>query len=248
MKYRLRYQQHDFELAEGQFMIGRSTDCQLSLDDPLVSRNHAKLTVYTDKVTVEDLGSRNGVRVNGDRIDHVHALEHGDRLTIGTQDMVILRKREAKTDTMVQPPTHRAESFGLLSVLADKAIALGHADEAERILEPFFNQVVTDAESGREQPADLPERAADYAVKLASLTGKGAWLDYVFRLFSALGRPCPAPIVDGLYGALRKAKGVDRTLLRAYSGLLRQNAANMNPTERFLLSRIEGLERQVGLK
>src|SRR5262245_27924712 len=63
MKYRLRYQQHDFELGDGQFVIGRGADCQLALDDGLVSRRHAMISVADEDVFVEDLDSRNGVKV-----------------------------------------------------------------------------------------------------------------------------------------------------------------------------------------
>jgi hypothetical protein len=249
MKYRLRYQQHDFELGEGEFVIGRSTECQLALDDPLVSRNHAKLTLDEESVAIEDLGSRNGVRVNGQRIEGSRQLEHGDRIMIGNQEMVLLRRRSVQTDTMAQmPATHRADAFGLIAGLADKAIALGHGDEAERLLETYLSQVLEDAEAAQGVTIEVAERAADYAVKLASLTGKGNWVDYVFQLYLALRRPCPAPIVDALYDALRKVKGAERKLLRDYSELLRKNASALNPTERFLLNRIEGLERLVGLK
>ncbi|MDB5216784.1 MAG: hypothetical protein JWO86_4711, partial [Myxococcaceae bacterium] len=41
MRFRLRYLQHDLELNEGTFAVGRNASCQLSLDDPLVSRRHA---------------------------------------------------------------------------------------------------------------------------------------------------------------------------------------------------------------
>jgi len=68
MKHTLRYNHHDIDLPEGEFVIGRAANCQLSLDDPLVSRNHATLKVTVDTVTFEDIGSRNGVRVNGERI------------------------------------------------------------------------------------------------------------------------------------------------------------------------------------
>src|SRR4030088_2857701 len=68
MRWRLRYLQHDLELSEGQFAVGRNATCQLSLDDPLVSRRHALLIVAKDGVTIEDLQSRNGVIVNGQRI------------------------------------------------------------------------------------------------------------------------------------------------------------------------------------
>ena len=68
MRFRLRYMNHDLELNEGEFVVGRNASCQLSLDDPLVSRRHATFIVHADAVTVEDLGSRNGVSVNGERI------------------------------------------------------------------------------------------------------------------------------------------------------------------------------------
>ena len=53
----------------GEFAIGRSSSCNLALADGLVSRKHAVLHVGPDAVVVEDLGSRNGVAVNGVRIN-----------------------------------------------------------------------------------------------------------------------------------------------------------------------------------
>ena len=61
MRFRLRYLQHDLELNEGTFAVGRNASCQLSLDDPLVSRRHALFEVQNGQVSVEDLNSRNGV-------------------------------------------------------------------------------------------------------------------------------------------------------------------------------------------
>jgi hypothetical protein len=250
MKYRLRYQQHDFELNDGRFMIGRGVDCQLALDDPLVSRNHALLTVSGDSVVVEDLGSRNGVRVNGQKVTDPSPVGHGDRIGIGTQEMVILRQREVRADTIIQdqPPTQRLEAFGLLGSLADKAIAMGRGDEAERILGQQLSAIADDAAQGRDVGIEVCERAADYAVKLAGVTGKGQWVDYVFELYTSLKKPCPAPVVDALYGTLRKARGTNRGVLRAYVDLLKEQLSSLNPTERFLLSRVEGLERLAALK
>jgi hypothetical protein len=93
MPFRLRYMQHDLELSEGQFAVGRNASCQLSLDDPLVSRRHALLNVSKEGVSVEDLKSRNGVLVNGRRIDDVYALRAGDKITIGSQEMVLVEAR-----------------------------------------------------------------------------------------------------------------------------------------------------------
>src|SRR5580704_4472639 len=93
MPFRLRYMQHDMKLDEGEFAVGRSATCQLSLDDPLVSRRHALLTVSDEGVKIEDLKSRNGVIVNGKRIDAAVSLRPGDRIVIGGQEMMLIQTR-----------------------------------------------------------------------------------------------------------------------------------------------------------
>ena len=68
MTARLCYLGHNLEVPEGHFVVGRSSSCQLSLDDALVSRRHALLTVVAGSAHIEDLGSRNGVSVNSKKI------------------------------------------------------------------------------------------------------------------------------------------------------------------------------------
>jgi pSer/pThr/pTyr-binding forkhead associated (FHA) protein len=251
MKFRLRYQQHDLQLSEGEFMIGRSASCQLSLDDPMVSRNHARLLVSADQVTLYDLGSRNGVKVNDQRVTGSRALAHGDVLTVGSQKLTLLVKRDrsAVTQTAARAaPTHRLNTFGILGSLADKAVALGRGDEAERILSAPLAELLESQRAGGETPPEILERAARYAAVLAATTGKASWFDYVIDLYTELGRPCPAEVVDELYSVLRKVGAIDLKLLRRYVELLRSNAASLGPAERFLLNRIEGLERIAALR
>src|SRR5690242_11337313 len=94
MRFRLRYLQHDLELNEGTFAVGRNASCQLSLDDPLVSRRHALFEVGGGGVTVEDLNSRNGVIVNGHRIEAKVTISVGDRILIGSQELTLLAARD----------------------------------------------------------------------------------------------------------------------------------------------------------
>lgn len=83
----LRFQnQRDFELAMGVTIVGRGEGCQLVLDDPLISRRHACFVVDEHEVTLKDLGSTNGVLVNGTRVDEVQVLVPGDHITLGQQD------------------------------------------------------------------------------------------------------------------------------------------------------------------
>lgn len=243
MRYLLRYRQREFELTEGRFLIGRSAACQLSVDDALVSRRHALLTVTENGVTVEDLGSRNGVRVNGKLIDGVQGLANGDRVSVGNQELTLLRDRADAADTATRPPTIREDNFALLAGLADKAIALGRGAEAERLLGPRLTRMLEQAEEGGTVDEAAAERAAYYAARLAEVTKRGVWLDYVCHLYSALGRPCSARVVDHLYEVVRQVDEIDLAALRAYVAVLRVAAGELGPAERFLVSRIEGLER-----
>jgi hypothetical protein len=68
--------------------IGRSADCHLTVNDPLVSRRHARILVGSDRVVIEDLDSRNGVLVNGATICGLTHLRDGDRMRVGSQEFV----------------------------------------------------------------------------------------------------------------------------------------------------------------
>ena len=88
MRYRLRFVLQELDLPQGGTIIGRSLDCHLTLEDPLVSRRHARIVVDETGARIEDMGSRNGVRVNGAPIRDPVVLRNGDRVRIGTQDFV----------------------------------------------------------------------------------------------------------------------------------------------------------------
>jgi predicted component of type VI protein secretion system len=288
MRFRLRYLHHDLELIEGQFAVGRSAGCQLSLDDPLVSRRHALLVVSREGVTIEDLQSRNGVIVNGQRIPGRTKVQAGDKIVIGSQELTLLEGREsagretashqmgkrtlpkmpAATELMAAehsssvPPSEpmigdpdaepsmvrRADAFNLLGGVAEKALAMGRADEAERLLASPLADVVEASRAGKRLSPWLVDMAARFAAKLATSTAKGAWADYVIELYDAQLRPCPAPVVDELYNAFRKVNAIDLVRLRGYVARLREKQASLGPAERFLLQRLEGLERLAALR
>jgi hypothetical protein len=90
-RYRLRFLLQEFDLPRGITLIGRSLDCHVTIEDPLVSRQHARVVIEDDRARVEDLESRNGVKVNGVPIKEPTSLKDGDRLRIGTQDLVFCR-------------------------------------------------------------------------------------------------------------------------------------------------------------
>ncbi|MBL9016858.1 MAG: SpoIIE family protein phosphatase [Myxococcales bacterium] len=71
-----------FKLGEGEYVIGRRSDCQIFVPDMRVSRQHARLSRQGDSWTLEDLGSNNGTYVNGIRVQGSTQVKHEDEITI----------------------------------------------------------------------------------------------------------------------------------------------------------------------
>ncbi|MDO8863507.1 FHA domain-containing protein [Haliea sp. E1-2-M8] len=62
----------------GEMRVGRTDDCEITIADPRVSRNHAVLRVEDNKLLLEDMGSANGTLVNGLRLVGSVELKHSD--------------------------------------------------------------------------------------------------------------------------------------------------------------------------
>ena len=74
-------------LTEPEYLIGRHRDNSIQLNDPGISSFHARLYLGAQGYVIEDLKSRNGIWVNGERAYHT-TLQHGDHLHIGQTDLV----------------------------------------------------------------------------------------------------------------------------------------------------------------
>ena len=73
-------------LSGRRVVVGRSRDCDVVVNDPNVSRRHVELRREEEGWMVADLGSTNGVKVNGRRVER-SPLRSGDRITIGVTDL-----------------------------------------------------------------------------------------------------------------------------------------------------------------
>lgn len=81
---RLRYEGKTAVLRSSGGVIGRSRECDVVLSDQNVSRKHAEVRPSGGKWIVKDLGSTNGVKVNGRRINGPQSLKPGDTIELGT--------------------------------------------------------------------------------------------------------------------------------------------------------------------
>jgi len=285
MPFRIRYLAHDLELPVGDFVVGRGPECQLAVDDPLVSRKHAVLRVTNSGVVAQDLGSRNGVLANGVKLEGWGDRVPGKKIRIGNQEMVVYKTDDTRTishadeeqrramqtiggmhvadihasieaaamDSKAAPDgrlhasetARRFQSVRLLCGVADKALALGRADEAERILASLLQAILKKTKEGSRPKGGVAEYAALYAARLAAATTKGSWVDYVFDLYTSIDAPLPPAVIDELFTVVRKAKNYDIKLIRTYVTAMQKLSPQLGPADRFLVNRIEGLERQV---
>ncbi|MBN1653469.1 MAG: FHA domain-containing protein [Deltaproteobacteria bacterium] len=303
-KYRLQYQAVDIKLGIGEFFVGRESICNLVLDDALVSRKHAVFRVVGNIVEVEDLDSRNGVRVNGAKIDGPTQLKHGDRISIGSHELLLkdisVQEQSAKTKDLrtmhtvefagtcrkcsepiaygteqcpncgevlfpsasqqvaennekIRPVSEIEEektisSIALLTGIADKALSMGRYDEADRILSGVLNEILERAKKKRILDNDEHNKAAEYSLLLIEATYKPQWLDYLFQLYEATRRLMPAETIDSLYRIVNALRYANPAPIRAYLHELKKIANAYNATERFLFTRLQGLEQLISSK
>jgi hypothetical protein len=130
----------------------------------------------------------------------------------------------------------------LLASVADKVLALGRGDEAERVLSGYLKNLLQSARGGAELDPAVGERAATYAVRIAEATNKGSWVDYAIELYSISKKPLPAVVIDRLYETLRKLAPLSAHVFRQYLVVLRSVEGQLGPSDRFLMRRIEGLD------
>lgn len=86
-----KYKGEEFPLGPDKefFVVGRSSESDLVLADDAVSRKHARFFVERQRMWVRDLGSRNGVVVNGSPV-RKHCLRAGDKIAIGASLMSVV--------------------------------------------------------------------------------------------------------------------------------------------------------------
>ena len=109
--------------VEGELILGREhSTADLVIEDPSVSRRHARVLPQGRAVIVEDLGSSNGTYVNGDRISGPVELDTGDELQLG-DTLVGLRRRSPAIPTRrpaprrLAPPPHEPSNIPALAAL-----------------------------------------------------------------------------------------------------------------------------------
>jgi DNA-binding winged helix-turn-helix (wHTH) protein len=97
---RLVWRDREVTLAEGENLLGRDREALVWIDSATVSRRHARIVVTDGEAVIEDLGSRNGTSVRGEKIQGAVRLADGDRIRLGAATMTfrVFKPAETKSD------------------------------------------------------------------------------------------------------------------------------------------------------
>jgi pSer/pThr/pTyr-binding forkhead associated (FHA) protein len=211
-------------LQEGTYDVGRMSDCWLTLDDELVSRYHARLHVTADGFVAEDLGSRNGTFVNGERIEGRKPLGDGDKLRIGREVMVVLGTGDTTGEDggdqlrKTLAPGEDTQFPALISQLVEKSLKVGKTKEAERYALALTNQLMSaKVEAGH----PTARSCVQCLLSLAERTSGGVWIDRVFKLYATQRWLMDDKVLDQIREALDRIPRIPGTGLRDYEGALR---------------------------
>jgi sigma-B regulation protein RsbU (phosphoserine phosphatase) len=101
-------------LRHERLVIGRSRECDLILPDVLLSRHHAEIARTADGWAVRDLGSRNGTRVNGERIAGERSLADGDTVVVAGWQLLFREGEPAEDHSTSSDHRSRVEDITAL--------------------------------------------------------------------------------------------------------------------------------------
>jgi serine phosphatase RsbU (regulator of sigma subunit) len=162
-------------LEQVPFTIGRHPENNLVLRDTRISRNHARITNHNGQFLVEDLRSRHGVYVNGERIEQ-RALHNADRIDFGFQDSyrITFSLDEGDLSRILdrfQPPsvTGGSNNLGKLRALVEVARALQSSLSIDDVLTAVVDAAL--AVTGTERGFLLLRDGSGLDVKVARERG-----------------------------------------------------------------------------
>jgi pSer/pThr/pTyr-binding forkhead associated (FHA) protein len=253
----LRCTDRDLILTDGSYLIGRGLTCDVVLDEPCVSRRHAQLEVQGQQVRLVDLGSRNGLYVNGLQVRGARLVFDGDQITLGSERVevqigrpalsrrpgTLARDEETLTATVRKPtaptldegkegederPTQIFTGLEAIGRVAEQALQAGHAWEAENLLRAHLSKVLHDAQSKIPITEAAAENAVTLALKLARVAHRAAWFDYAIDLMYEQRIVCSHRRFEELRATLPAVHNVDTKRLNRYASMLRSVSPTMD--------------------
>ena len=162
-----------FELKGDRATVGRSPDCEITIDNPAVSRRHFRFEYDGRGFLVRDLGSANGIFVNGKRVQMAR-VKHGTDVVLGKFTLQLIHLGAVGAPDQRDPQIERArnpQNTTVSAYVANGESTIGLAPEEARLLVTQNVPVLVDpralhaADQAREEAAtEAAERAAAAAL------------------------------------------------------------------------------------
>jgi len=144
------------------FVVGRAEDCNLKPRSELISRYHCEITLRDGAVFVRDMGSKNGVFLNENKVTETQELKHGDKLSIGPLEFTVRITVEMKVQKMPKVQS--------VSDAVARTVALQSEGNQQNQEETITDWLMTAGESGDE----LETRIISTAELLSHLNAQSA--------------------------------------------------------------------------
>lgn len=138
-----------FTLETSEIIIGRDVNANFVINDPEVSRRHARLSLQGVNYVIEDLGSTNGTMVSGQRLAGPYILRPGEMITFGEHTNVLFEKFVLDPDATVA---------SLRPMESPAPAAVSYNQPVASVIDPY----------GMEPAADVAPVASEYAGRVPS--------------------------------------------------------------------------------
>jgi len=248
----LRFGQQTIPIV-GTMLMGRSPTCSLVFtDDSKVSRQHARVFLEGGQLVIEDLGSKNGVFLNGVRIAHRASMRVNDVLNLGNQCLEIVEMKPApyrNTATKPEGVVFDEDDEPATETLTGAEPADWHAieaawqradiDLASMLMDQAFE--VTALRSMARGEIDKEDQASmcDLALRMAIETKTGRWLNRLVQVHILVSKPLPRNVTASLPSLVHKVHGLDKSLFESYFLLLRRSGTRWSAVDQQLWQALE---------
>ncbi len=157
-----------YKLGEGDYVIGRRSDCQIFVPDMRVSRQHARLRRENGHWQLEDLGSNNGTFVNGSRIQQAK-IQH--------QDEIQIANNRIRVEMPSETPSGQERLESNVTIVEVQNSAVWTAQPESAVLRPPSGRFMT--ATTQERQVRLIERKVDALTSILEVTASSTEPDQI---------------------------------------------------------------------
>jgi pSer/pThr/pTyr-binding forkhead associated (FHA) protein len=231
--------------------LGRSPTADIVIDHSAVSRHHARIFRGKAGFEVEDLKSRNGVRVDAHRVQGRAAIYPGVVITLGDVSVVVREARRSSlaplaagasfTRALLDEDTSPVDGLLLFMTAVDEALIKGATRDAERAFAQHLGRPAERAAQRGKLDPGVAQTVALLSLRVGEATSSSVWLDFVVRLYSETASVIPLTVINAMQALARKLGGVDRGALRQYTAHFEGRLDQLTQEERCSLDRLAAL-------